>query len=93
MHGVMPAIKRLSSKPYRWKIVPVPLAEVANVEKTVPRNFITTDGFGITAACRRYLEPLIGGEDYPPYANGLPRYVRLHGRGVRRKLPGDYSLK
>ena len=92
-HGVMPAIKRLSSKPYRWKIVPVPLAAVANVEKTVPRNFITPDGFGITAACRRYLEPLIGGEDYPPYANGLPRYVRLRGRGVRRKLPGGYSLK
>jgi ATP-dependent phosphofructokinase / diphosphate-dependent phosphofructokinase len=92
-HGVMPAIKRLSTKPYRWKIVPVPLAAVANVEKTVPRNFITPDGFGITAACRRYLEPLIGGEDYPPYANGLPRYVRLRGRGVRRKLPGGYSLK
>jgi 6-phosphofructokinase 1 len=92
-HGVMPAIKRLSSKPYRWKIVPVPLASVANVEKTVPRHFITPDGFGITAACRRYLEPLIGGEDYPPYANGLPRYVRLRGRGVRRKLPAGYNLK
>ena len=92
-HGVMPAIKRLSSKPYRWKIVPVPLASVANVEKTVPRHFITPDGFGITAACRRYLEPLIGGEDYPPYANGLPRYARLRGRGVRRKLAAGYSLK
>jgi 6-phosphofructokinase len=92
-HGVMPAIKRLSSKPYRWKIVPVPLASVANIEKTVPRNFITPDGFGITAACRRYLEPLIGGEDYPPYADGLPRYARLRARGVRRKLPAGYGSK
>jgi 6-phosphofructokinase 1 len=92
-HGVMPAIKRLSSKPYRWKIVPVPLESVANVEKTVPRHFITADGFGITAACRRYLEPLIGGEDYPPYRNGLPRYARLRGKAVRRRLKGEYVLK
>jgi 6-phosphofructokinase 1 len=92
-HGVMPAIKRLSSKPYRWKIVPVPLESVANVEKTVPRHFITADGFGITAACRRYLEPLIGGEDYPPYRSGLPQYVRLRGKAVRRRLKGEYVLK
>jgi 6-phosphofructokinase 1 len=91
-HAVMPAIKRLSSKPYRWKIVPVPLASVANVEKTVPRNFITADGYGITAACRRYLEPLIAGEDYPPYAAGLPKYVRIRGKGVRRRLKSQYQL-
>jgi 6-phosphofructokinase 1 len=92
-HDVMPAIKRLSSRPYRWKIVPVPLAAVANVEKTVPRNFITADGFGITAACRRYLEPLIGGEDYPPYQAGLPAYARLRGKRVRRRLRTPYLLK
>jgi 6-phosphofructokinase 1 len=92
-HGVMPAIKRLSSKPYRWKIVPVPLEAVANVEKTVPRHFISADGFGITAACRRYLEPLIGGEDYPPYRSGLPAYARLRGKSVRRRLKPDYVLK
>jgi 6-phosphofructokinase 1 len=92
-HGVMPAIKRLSSSPYRWKIVPVPLEAVANVEKTVPRHFITADGFGITQACRRYLEPLIGGEDYPPYEKGLPRYARLRGKAVRRRLKGTFSLK
>jgi 6-phosphofructokinase 1 len=92
MHGVMPAIKRLSSKPYRWKIVPVPLSDVANVEKKVPREFITTDGFGITAACRRYLEPLIAGEDYPPYERGLPRYVRLRGKRVRRRLKSDFKI-
>ncbi len=92
-HGVMPAIKRLSSAPYRWKIVPVPLESVANVEKIVPRHFITEDGFGITAACRRYLEPLIGGEDYPPYQRGLPDYARLRGKPVRRKLKGNYALR
>jgi 6-phosphofructokinase 1 len=91
-HAVMPAIKRLSSKPYRWEIVPVPLADVANVEKTVPRNFITADGYGITAACRRYLEPLIAGEDYPPYAAGLPNYVRIRGKSVRRRLKSQYQL-
>ena len=91
-HGVMPAIKRISSKPYQWKIVPVPLDKVANVEKKVPRHFVTTDGFGITPACRRYLEPLIGGEDYPPYHNGLPKYAQLRKRAVRRKLNVPYKL-
>jgi 6-phosphofructokinase 1 len=92
-HAVMPAIKRTSSRPYRWKIVPVPLAAVANVEKLVPGEFITADGFGITAACRRYLEPLIAGEDYPPYENGLPRYARIKGKAVRRRLKTVYTIK
>jgi ATP-dependent phosphofructokinase / diphosphate-dependent phosphofructokinase len=92
MNAVMPAIKRLSSKPYRWRLVPVPLAEVANVEKKVPRHFITPDGFGITAACRRYLEPLIAGEDPPPFRGGLPAYVRIKGTSVRRKLKGQFKL-
>jgi 6-phosphofructokinase len=92
MHAVMPAIKRTSSKPYRWKIVPVPLSEVANVEKKVPRDFITADGFGITAACRRYLEPLIAGEDYPPYEAGLPKYVRIKGKAVKRRLKTTFKV-
>jgi ATP-dependent phosphofructokinase / diphosphate-dependent phosphofructokinase len=92
MNAVMPAIKRRSSRPYRWQIVPVPLADVANVEKKVPREFVTADGFGITAACRRYLEPLIAGEDYPPYRNGLPAYVRIKGAAVKRKLTSDFKL-
>ncbi len=91
MHAVMPAIIRKSSKPYRWKIEPVPLSAVANVEKKVPREFITADGFGITAACRRYLEPLIAGEDYPPFSKGLPAYVKIKGKPVKRKL-ADYKL-
>ena len=86
-NAVMPAIIRKSSKPYRWVIKPVPLAKVANVEKKVPRDFITADGFGITEKCRRYLAPLIAGEDYPPYKDGLPAYVRIKGVGVKRKLP------
>jgi ATP-dependent phosphofructokinase / diphosphate-dependent phosphofructokinase len=92
MHAVMPAIIRKSSKPYRWKIEPVPLSAVANVEKKVPRNFITADGFGITAACRRYLAPLIAGEDYPPYRNGLPDYVRIKGKAVKKRLKTSYKL-
>ncbi len=85
-NAVMPVIVRQSSKPYRWKIGSVSIAEVANREKMVPRNFITADGFGITAACRRYLEPLIGGEDYPPFKAGIPAYAKFSAARVRRKL-------
>ena len=85
-NAVMPVIVRKSSAPYRWSIGEAPLASIANQEKKLPRNFITADGFGITAACRRYLLPLIGGEDYPPYRRGLPVYVELKGRGVAKRL-------
>ena len=90
--AIMPMIKRTSSKPYRWKIDHVPLAKVANVEKHVPREYITPDGFGITAACRRYLEPLIAGEDYPPYRNGLPAYAELKLAAVRKKLTSTFVV-
>jgi ATP-dependent phosphofructokinase / diphosphate-dependent phosphofructokinase len=92
MHAVMPAIIRKSAKPYRWVVQPVPLAEVANVEKKVPRDFITPDGFGITAACRRYLAPLIAGEDYPPFKDGLPAYVKIKGKAVKRRLKTNYAV-
>jgi 6-phosphofructokinase len=85
-NAVMPIIVRKSTKPYRWGIGEAPLTAVANQEKKVPRKFITADGFGITAACRAYLEPLIGGEDYPPYRNGLPAYVVLKGARVPQRL-------
>lgn len=91
-NAVMAAIVRKSSKPYRWAVKAVPLAQVANVERKMPREFITPDGFGITAACRRYLEPLIAGEDYPPYRDGLPDYVRIKGARVRRKLATGWKL-
>jgi 6-phosphofructokinase len=85
-NAVMPVIVRQSSKPYRWKIGEAPLSAVANLEKKLPRNFISTDGFGITAACRAYLSPLIGGEDYPPYRNGLPAYATLKALSVPKRL-------
>jgi 6-phosphofructokinase 1 len=92
VNAVMPTIVRKSSRPYRWVIGHVPLAEVANKEKKVPPDFIRDDSFGITAACRRYLEPLIAGESYPPYRNGLPDYVHIKGLAVRRKLKGDFKI-
>ena len=79
-------IKRVSDSPYRWKIESAPLARVANKEKMLPRSYITKDGYGITEAARRYLEPLIKGEDYPPYVNGLPRVAKLKLRPVKPKL-------
>jgi 6-phosphofructokinase 1 len=91
-NAVLPVIVRKSSKPYRWTIAAAPLEAVANVEKKVPRSFVTADGFGITAACRRYLEPLIAGEDPPPYRQGLPDYVQLKNARVRRKLGTEFKV-
>jgi 6-phosphofructokinase 1 len=82
----MPSIVRTSNRPYRWKIGVAPLDKVANVEKKMPRDYITADGFGITAKARAYLSPLVRGEDYPPFRDGLPRYVRLKNVPVPRKL-------
>ncbi len=90
MNAVMPAIVRVSDKPYKWKIGVADLAKVANREKMMPRDFITGDGYGITKRCRAYLAPLIKGEDYPPYKNGLPDYVQLKNLPVQRKLAGDF---
>lgn len=91
-NAVMPTIERLSDAPYKYRIGMAPLAKVANVEKFMPRDFITRDGFGITEKCRRYLLPLIQGEDYPRFTNGLPRYVSLKNVAVPKKLP-VFSLK
>ncbi|MFA5531025.1 MAG: 6-phosphofructokinase [Thiohalomonadaceae bacterium] len=85
-NAVMPAIVRKSDKPYRWTIGEAKLADVANKEKKLPRSFISRDGFGITNTCRAYLAPLVKGEDYPPYKNGLPQYVRLKKVMVPKKL-------
>jgi 6-phosphofructokinase len=91
-NAVMPTIDRIADKPYRYKIGVAPLAKVANVEKFMPRDFITKDGFGITDKCRRYLTPLIQGEDYPRYKGGLPQYVTLKNVAVEKKL-GAFELK
>jgi len=85
-NAVMPTIVRKSNKPYKWTVGVANLSDVANVEKKLPRDFITEDGYGITAKCRQYLSPLIQGEDYPPFGNGLPRYVTLKNTAVARKL-------
>ncbi len=84
--AVMPVIKRTSDSPYRWKIESAPLSRIANKEKMLPKRYITKDGFGITNACRRYLAPLIAGEDYPPFVKGLPKYPTLKNVSVPAKL-------
>ncbi len=90
--GVMPIIVRKSSKPYRWAIGVAELKDIANAEKVMPRDFITADGFHITAKCRQYLEPLVQGEDYPPYRNGLPAYVTLRNAAVPKKLGTPFKI-
>jgi len=85
-NAVMPAIIRKSNDPYQWTIEKADLNEVANVEKMMPGEYIAQDGFGITAACRQYLEPLIQGEDYPPYRKGMPDYVRMNNILAEKKL-------
>ena len=90
-NATMPAIKRTSDSPYRWKIEAAPLSRIANREKKLPATFLRKDGFGITAAARRYLEPLIRGEAYPPYGrDGVPEYVELKNALVGKKL-GDWD--
>jgi 6-phosphofructokinase 1 len=85
---VMPGIVRVSDEPYVWRIDAVPLQTVANLERRPPPEFISEDGFGISALARRYLAPLIVGEDYPPFAeNGLPRFARLAYHRVAKRLP------
>ena len=91
-NAIMPVIVRLSDDPYRWEIGHAALSEVANVEKFMPGEFISEDGFGITPACRAYLEPLIRGEDYPPYQKGMPRYVQLLNAPVTKKLDAEFEL-
>ncbi|MBX3727372.1 MAG: 6-phosphofructokinase [Xanthomonadales bacterium] len=86
-NAVMPAIRRLSDSPYRWDIVPAPLERIANREKMLPKSFIRRDGFGITAAARRYLAPLIVGEAPTPWRDGLPEIAQLKLRMARRRLP------
>ncbi len=88
--AIMPTIVRTSDRPYRWKIGKVRLSRVANVERKMPKRFISADGFGITAAAHRYLAPLIEGEDYPTYRGGLPEYVRLKNELVTKKLPAKW---
>ena len=90
--AVMPVIKRISDSPYRWKIEMAPLFRIANKEKMLPRRYISADGFSITAAARRYRQPLIQGEDYPPYINGLPKYASLRKVAVPKRLKTKFVV-
>ncbi len=91
-NAVMPTIERITDAPYKYRIGVAKLADVANVEKFMPRDFISADGFGITAKCRRYLTPLIQGEDPPRFKGGLPVYTTLKNVAVAKKLPA-FELK
>ena len=91
-NAIMPAVIRTSNDPYTWEVGKAPLSEVANVEKMMPKEFITEDGFGITDACRQSLVPLIQGEDYPPYRNGMPDYVTLKNVVVPKKLNTAFEI-
>jgi len=90
-NSVMPTVVRKSSVPYLWEVGMAPLSQVANVEKFMPKDFITDDGYGITDKCRDYLYPLIEGEDFPPFEKGMPKYVTLVNAPVAKKL-GVFEL-
>ncbi|WP_110676741.1 6-phosphofructokinase [Salinicola sp. RZ23] len=90
-NAMMPAIKRVSEAPYEWQIEAAPLAQIANHEKFMPRDYISEDGLHISEAGRRYLSPLIQGEDFPPFENGLPKVAKLEKVRVARKLP-DFTV-
>ena len=91
-NATMPVIVRTSDAPYRWKIEAAPLEHIANREKKMPAGFIRRDGYGITAAARRYLEPLVRGEAYPPYGpDGLPRYATVRHAMVEPRLDAPFS--
>ncbi len=89
--AVMVSIERDGGDTYGWSLGEAPLAKVANMEKKMPRSFITKDGFGITKKARTYLQPLIAGEDHPPYKNGLPDYVKLQNKMVKKKLRNRFQ--
>ncbi len=91
-NAVMPTVERISDDPYEWKIGMANLADVANVEKMMPENYISEDGMHITEECRTYLQPLIQGEDYPPFKNGLPDYVELVNAPVEKKLNTEFKI-
>ena len=84
--AVMPTIIRKNDQPYRWSIGEVKLSRVANIEKKMPRSYIDAEGFNITKKGRNYLAPLIKGEDFPKFQNGMPVYAKLRRQLVAKKL-------
>ena len=90
-HTIMVTIERGTGKKYSWSLGEAPLAKVANVEKKMPRSYITKDGFGITDKAREYFQPLIVGEDYPPFKNGIPQYAKLKNILIDKKLENGFE--
>ena len=90
--SLMVTIQRLSDDPYRWSIGSVDLSKVANSEKMMPKSFIKKSGYGITSSCRKYLAPLIKGEAYPNYENGLPRFATLKNKLVPKRLKTKFMV-
>ena len=87
MNGVMPVIVRGKGKKYSWKIEPAPLSKIANVEKKLPKSFISKDGFNVTSKAIKYLQPLILGEAFPNFKDGIPASEKLKLIEVTKKLP------
>ena len=89
----MPTIVRTSDNPYKWEIGKAELADVANVEEMMPAHYISENGFFITDECRTYLQPLIEGEAYPPYKNGLPCYITLKKSKVAKLTQKEFTIR
>ena len=92
-NAVMATIVRNPGEEYSWSIGEAPLAQVANVEQKMPRNFISDDGFDVTEPCLQYLRPLIQGESYPPFKNGIPQIAKLKKIKVEKLLNTPFSMK
>ena len=90
--SLMVTIEREKGEKYKWFLGEASLEKVANMEKKMPRNFITKDGFGITKKAKDYLKPLIIGEDFPPFKSGLPQYVKLKNILTAKKLKSDFNF-
>ena len=92
-NAIMPIIIRTQDNPYAWAVGETDLDKVANIEKTLPSDFISDDGFSVTKDCIQYLQPLINGEDYPPYVDGVPNYVSLKKQFAPRKLTDYFAIE
>ena len=88
----MMTIVRKSNKPYKWTIGSTDLGNVANNEKKMPKKYITSNGYGITKACKEYMRPLINGEAYPPYKGGLPVFCELKNKLVPKRLKSKFMV-
>jgi 6-phosphofructokinase 1 len=87
MNGVMPIIVRSKGPKYKWSIEAAPLSKIANLEKKLPKSFISKNGMNVTQKAIDYLMPLIQGESYPPYKNGIPLTKEFKLIKAVKKLP------